>query len=210
MLLFLKADQLHDMPKLCESMYSDRTRQFRDRLGWTVDVDGKGWERDEYDDLNPVYVIWQKPDGLHGGSMRFLPTMGRTMVNEHFSALSGGRLYRHPKLWECTRFCLSDGAAPNVSAALMLGGAQLGVGLDLARAVGVFDARMVRIYRLLGWQPVVLGTTGDGAEAISVGMWEFSEEIRQRMARKAGIAPEMAQHWFDAARDGLRMLPVAG
>ena len=92
----------------------------------------------------------------------------------------------------------------------MLGGAQLGVGLDLARAVGVFDARMVRIYRLLGWQPVVLGTTGDGAEAISVGMWEFSEEIRQRMARKAGIAPEMAQHWFDAARDGLRVLPVAG
>ena len=210
MLLFLRAEQLRDRPKLCASMYSDRAWQFRERLGWTVHVDGQGWERDEYDDLNPVYVIWQKPDGLHGGSMRFLPTMGRTMVNEHFSALSGGRRYHHPKLWECTRFCLSDGAAPNVSAALMLGGAQLGVGLDLARAVGVFDARMVRIYRLLGWQPVVLGTTGDGAEAISVGMWEFSDEIRQRMARKAGIAPEMAQYWFDIARDGLRVLPVAG
>jgi acyl homoserine lactone synthase len=210
MLRFLTAEELRAYPALEESMFADRARQFRDRLGWAVSVDHKGWERDDYDALNPTYVIWQRPDGRHGGSMRFLPTEGRTMVNEHFSALSAGRIYRHPKLWECTRFCLSEGAAPNTSAALMLGGAQLGVGLGLWRAVGVFDARMVRIYRALGWQPVVLGTRGEGAEAISVGMWEFSEEIRERMARKAGIAAELAQHWFDTARDGLRVLTAMG
>ena len=33
--------------------------------------------------LNPLYVIWEIPDGSHGGSMRFLPTSGRTMVHEH-------------------------------------------------------------------------------------------------------------------------------
>ncbi len=92
----------------------------------------------------------------------------------------------------------------------MLGGAQLGVGLGLARAVGVFDARMVRIYRVLGWQPAVIGTRGEGAEAISVGLWEFSEEIRLRMARKAGIAAELSQHWFDAAHGGLRDLAAVG
>lgn len=200
MLRFLTAEELLADPTLRASMFADRARQFRDRLGWAVDVDGAGWERDEYDDENPLYVIWQRADGLHGGSMRFLPTEGPTMVNDHFARLSGGRLYRHPKLWECTRFCLSDQAPANVSAALMLGGAQLGVGLGLARAVGVFDARMVRIYRALGWQPAVLGSEGEGAAGISVGMWEFSEEIRQRMAKKAGIAPELAQHWFDAAR----------
>lgn len=210
MLRFLTAEELGNHPALEASMFADRARQFRDRLGWAVRVDQKGWERDQYDALNPTYVIWQRSDGLHGGSMRFLPTTGRTMVNEHFSALSGGRIYRHPKLWECTRFCLSADAAANTSAALMLGGAQLGVGLGLSRVVGVFDARMVRIYRTLGWQPVVLGTRGDGAEAISVGMWEFSEEIRQRMAKKAGIAADLAQHWFDAARDGLHALPAVG
>ena len=210
MLRFLTAEELRDHPALAASMFADRARQFRDRLGWAVRVDQKGLERDDYDTINPTYVIWQRPDGLHGGSMRFLPTLGRTMVNEHFSALSGGRIYRHPKLWECTRFCLSEDAAANTSAALMLGGAQLGVGLGLSRAVGVFDARMVRIYRALGWQPVVLGTRGEGAEAISVGMWEFSEEIRQRMAKKAGIAADLAQHWFDTARGGLHALPAVG
>lgn len=210
MLRFLTAEELGAYPGLQDSMFSDRARQFRDRLGWDVTVDRRGWERDAYDALDPIYVIWQRPDGLHGGSMRFLPTEGRTMVNDHFADLSGGRLYRHPKLWECTRFCLSEGAVPTASAALMLGGAQLGVGLGLSRAVGVFDARMVRIYRALGWQPVVLGTRGAGADAISIGMWAFSEEIRQRMAKKAGIAPDLAQHWFDSARGGLRHLPAAG
>jgi N-acyl-L-homoserine lactone synthetase len=38
----------------------------------------KGQERDRYDDLNPLYVIWQEHDGRHAGSMRFLPTTGRT------------------------------------------------------------------------------------------------------------------------------------
>lgn len=210
MLRFLTAEELGDYPALQDSMFSDRARQFRDRLGWEVRVDRHGWERDEYDLLNPAYVIWQRADGLHGGSMRFLPTEGRTMVNEHFPDLSGGRLYRHPQLWECTRFCLSETAPATGSAALMLGGAQLGVGLGLTRAVGVFDARMVRIYRALGWQPVVLGTRGDGAEAISVGMWEFTEEVRQRMAKKAGIAPELSQYWFDGRRGGVRALPAAG
>lgn len=210
MLLFLTAEELGQFPALRASMFSDRAHQFRERLGWDVQVDEHGWERDEYDELNPVYVIWQRPNGLHGGSMRFLPSQGRTMVNEHFSALSGGLIYRHPKLWECTRFCLSEGMPGNASAALMLGGAQLGMGLGLTRAVGVFDPRMVRIYRLLGWQPVVLGTKGEGTQAISVGMWAFSEDVRQRMARKAGIAPELAQHWFDAAVHRLPALPAAG
>ncbi len=210
MLRFLTAEELGHFPRLRETMFTDRAHQFRNRLGWAVGVDERGWETDEYDALNPTYVIWQMPDGRHGGSMRFLPTLGGTMVNDHFSALAAGRRFYHPKLWECTRFCLAEGVPPATSAALMLGGAQLGVGLGLARAVGVFDARMVRIYRLLGWQPTVLGTDGEGADAISLGIWEFSEEIRRRMARKAGISPEVAQHWFDRAFGDRRDLPAAG
>ncbi|SPH24586.1 Acyl-homoserine-lactone synthase [Defluviimonas aquaemixtae] len=210
MLRFLAGEELRHYPRLRDTMFTDRARQFRERLGWAVNVDHNGWERDDYDTLNPTYVIWQLPDGSHGGSMRFLPTTGRTMVNEHFSNLSAGRRFSHPRVWECTRFCLADHAAPNVSALLMLGGAQLGVGLGLARAVGVFDARMVRIYRLLGWEPAVLGTEGKGAEAISLGLWEFSEEVRRRLARKSGISPEVAQLWFDRAFGHRKDLPAAG
>ncbi|MCU9847367.1 autoinducer synthase [Defluviimonas sp. WL0024] len=209
MLRFLTGEELTDYPLLRDTMFADRAKQFRERLGWAVRVDAQGFERDEYDALNPTYVLWQRPDGRHGGSMRFMPTLGRCMVNEHFSALAGGRRFAHPKVWECTRFCLGEQAPAMVSAALMLGGAQLGVGLGLSRAVGVFDARMVRIYRLLGWQPTVLGSTGEGSDAISLGLWEFSEEVRRRVARKAGIAPELAQAWFERDTDGRRALPAA-
>lgn len=210
MLRFLTGKELCHYPRLRETMFSDRATQFRQRLGWAVRVDENGWEQDEYDALNPTYVIWQRPDGCHGGSMRFLPSTGRTMVNEHFSSLAGGLKFSHPKMWECTRFCLAENMPPATSAALMLGGAQLGVGLGLARAVGVFDARMVRIYRLLGWQPSVLGTGGQGADAISLGIWEFSEETRRKMARRAGISPEVSQLWFDRAFGGRKDLPATG
>jgi acyl homoserine lactone synthase len=199
MLRYVTGKELPLFPVLRETMFRDRAQQFRERLGWEVSVNEQGWEQDQYDGLNPIYVIWQLQNGTHGGSMRFLPTVGRTMINDHFRHLSGGRRISHPKMWECTRFCLSDQASANASAALLLGGAQLGVGFGLSRAVGVFDARMVRIYRLLGWEPSVLGTSGKGAEATSLGLWEFSEEIRRKMAVKAGVPPEISALWFDRA-----------
>ena len=81
----------------------------------------------------------------------------------------------------------------------MLGGAELGVGFQLSDAVGVFDARMVRIYGRLGWAPRVLGTSGTGRDEVSVGLWEFSEATRATLARKAGLSPALSRHWFDRA-----------
>jgi len=199
MLRYLSGKELPLFPALADTMFRDRARQFHARLGWDVTVDHNGWECDDYDALNPLYVIWQQADGTHGGSMRFLPTVGRTMLNDHFANLAGGLRISHPKMWECTRFCLNENAAPSLSAALLLGGAQLGVGLGLSRAIGVFDARMVRIYRHLGWEPMVVGSSGQGAAAVSLGVWEFSEEVRRRMATKAGIATDLSRAWFERA-----------
>ncbi|WP_108259169.1 acyl-homoserine-lactone synthase [Mangrovicoccus ximenensis] len=213
MLHFLHADQLHTQPALRDSMFRDRADQFRTRLGWEVSVTDQGEERDQYDELNPLYVIWET-DGRHGGSMRFLPSSGRTMINEHFLGLLNGRPLQNDRIWECTRFCLSRGAAPNVSAALMLGGAELGLGKGLDFSVGVFDARMVRIYARLGWSPAILGTTGEGREAISAGLWHYSEEVADRMAAKAGVLRARSRSWYHlgmerAARLGRPRLVVA-
>jgi acyl homoserine lactone synthase len=111
---------------------------------------------------------------------------------------------RDPRVWECTRFCLGAAAPPGVSAALMLGGAELGAGFGLARAVGVFDARMVRIYRHLGWAPEVAGFTGEGRDAVGLGYWTFSEPTRRRMAALAGVSPDLSRHWFRMALGDLR------
>lgn len=199
MLRYLYADQLRDEPKLHDTMFRDRADQFRDRLGWDVTVDARGFERDEYDDMNPLYVIWQRPDGAHGGSMRFLPTVGACMVNDHFLDLTGGVRIESPLIWECTRFCLSRGASPSVAAALMLGGGEIMKNFGVRHFVGVFDARMVRIYRRIGASPDVLGASGQGRDAISVGLWEFSDEAQARVAEQAGLSPELSQMWFERA-----------
>ncbi|NND20269.1 MAG: autoinducer synthase [Silicimonas sp.] len=209
MLRYLYADQLHLHPRLAESMFRDRAQQFSDRLRWKVTVHPDGNERDEYDALNPLYVIWERPDGLHGGSMRFLPTTAETMVNDHVLSLTDGVEIRSPFIWECTRFCLAPDAEPRVSAALMLGGMELGLGAHLSHAVGVFDARMVRVYRRLGWGPIILGTEGEGRDAISVGLWAFESEVRPRLLGRSGISDELSRHWHARAFGNLRQVALA-
>ena len=209
MLRYIYSDDLHHYPKLASSMFRDRADQFRTRLGWPVEVDDRGEERDQYDALNPLYVIWEQPDGSHGGSMRFLPTTGRVMVNEVFGHLIGSGTISSPLIWECTRFCLTRKPGPRVAAALMLAGGEIMSGFGIRHFVGVFDARMQRIYRAIGSCPEVLGSQGQGRDRISVGLWEFTEAARARVALRAGISPQLSRLWFDRAFGAERVGPMA-
>jgi len=197
MLRYIYADQLDQFPRLAETMFKDRAAQFHTRLGWEVQVDDTGAERDSYDDLNPMYIAWERPNGTHGGSLRLLPTTGDTMINDHFLNLTDGVRIQSPLIWECTRFCLAPGTEPRVSAALMLGVLEIGLASHLEHIAGVFDARMIRIYRRIGWGPTILGTAGTGREAISAGLWPCDETYRPRLLSKAGVTSEVSQHWFD-------------
>ncbi len=199
MLRYIYANDLHKHPKLARTMFQDRADQFKTRLGWDVQLDAQGQEKDSYDRLNPLYVIWEEPDGSHGGSMRFLPTTGPVMVNDVFGHLTGDTIISSPLIWECTRFCLSRKAGSNVAAALMLAGGEIMSGFGIRHFVGVFDARMVRIYRLIGSSPEVLGSAGRGRDKISVGLWAFSPEAKRQIARRAGISPALSRLWFDRA-----------
>jgi acyl homoserine lactone synthase len=198
MLRYLYADQLEQHPKLARAMFQQRADQFKTRLGWDVTVDENGEERDDYDAQNPLYVIWENVDGSHGGSMRFLPTTGPVMVNDVFGDLLTGPLVS-PLIWECTRFCLSRTAGPEVAAGLMLGGGEIMQNFGIKHFVGVFDARMVRIYRLIGASPEVLGSTGEGRDQISVGLWDFNKAAQDRVAKRAGISPSQSRQWFERA-----------
>lgn len=196
MLRYVYGDALDDFPNLKADMFRHRALQFKTRLGWDVSVDAKGYERDEYDDLNPLYVIWEEPAGRHGGSMRFLPTSGRTMVSDHFRHLSDTHI-TSPMVWECTRFCLGPDASPRVASALMLAGGELIRGFSLTHLLGVFDARMVRIYKMIGASPEVLGSEGEGKDKISVGLWPYREIDRLRVQRRAGISAEVSKAWLN-------------
>jgi acyl homoserine lactone synthase len=81
----------------------------------------------------------------------------------------------------------------------MLAGGEIMTGFGVEHFVGVFDARMVRIYRLIGAAPEILGTSGAGREAISAGLWHFSEHLRTQVALSAHVAPDLSRAWFEAA-----------
>ncbi|ATG34480.1 acyl-homoserine-lactone synthase [Phaeobacter piscinae] len=202
MLRYVYAHDLHQHRELAHSMFVDRADQFKTRLGWDVSVDAQGEERDEYDALDPLYVIWEQADGRHGGSMRFLPSTGPIMVNDVFPELTGGDAICSPLIWECTRFCLSRDVSGNVAGALTLAGLEIMRNFNIAHFAGVFDRRMVRIYRSLGFSPDVIGTMGEGRDRICLGLWDYSSETYHRVAQKAGIQPELSTLWFDRSFGG--------
>lgn len=204
MLRYFYARDLDAHADLAHSMFVDRADQFKTRLGWDVQVDHRGEERDQYDALNPLYVAWEMPDGSHGGSMRFLPTTGPVMVNDVFGHLTEGTPISSPLVWECTRFCLSRDSEGSVAGALTLGGLEIMRNFKIAHFAGVFDRRMVRIYRSLGFSPEVISSSGSGRDKVSLGLWEYDADSYYRVAERAGIALELSQLWFDLSFGGAK------
>ena len=69
-------------------------------------------------------------------------------------------------------------------------------GFGLTHLLGVFDARMARIYTVIGAAPEVLRSSGEGREKTSVGLWSFRAEDRMKVLRRAGVSSALSEHWF--------------
>ncbi len=189
MIRYVYAHELYKYPHLVDGMFSDRTAQFRDRMKWDVSVDDRGWERDQYDDLAPLYIIYEDENGDHAGSGRLMPTTGRTMIGEHFSHLTDGVVISSPTIWEITRLCISPNVrsrreAMKVTSSLLLAGIDAGLRFGIEFYVAVFDEPMLRVYKGLDFVPDVMGRSGEERRAICAGLWECSEAVRENMARK--------------------------
>ena len=68
-------------------------------------------------------------------------------------------------------------------------------GFGICHFAGVFDARMIRIYKAISSCPEILGSEGDGRQKISVVLWSFSEDAYAKVAHRLGIAPELSRLW---------------
>lgn len=200
MIHFLYGDALVSKPVLAHSMFTDRRAQFKTRLGWDVTVDEFGEERDEYDSLNPLYVIVANEKGLHEASMRLLPTVGQTMVNDHFNDVTDGVSIKSPLIWECTRFCISPTGRPHVATKLMAAGGKVMQEFCIEHFIGVFDRKMLPVYRLIGAVPTVLGWSQGDINRIGVGLWEYSENDYARLLDDCGLsAIEMELYFANSA-----------
>ena len=161
---------LRMLPGLAENMFRDRASQFHDRLGWDVHVDPRGWETDRYDRADTTYVIAVDAFGRHQASLRFLPTTGSHMLADVFGHLCGGAVPRGDTVWEATRFCLAPRTTQWVVRKLLIGALGFGLAKGVTAATGVFDVRMRRVYRSLGWEPTILGEEN----GIAAGRWSVS------------------------------------
>jgi len=206
MLRYIYGHDLAKYPKLRDTMFRDRAAQFSDRLHWeAVKVDSKGHEIDQYDALDPLYVIWEMEDGTHGGSMRILPTTGRTMLNEHFTHLTDGAEIRSPFIWECTRLCIAPRAARNATSALVLAAGELIDEFAVEHLVGVFFAHMRRLFKLNRMEIDVLGADGVGRDQIEVALWDIGPLAMQTALTRLGISRETSKTWI---RESFRRKPA--
>ena len=64
MFKLIYGDDLFDSPQLANQMFQDRRQQFHDDYGWDLSVDDLGREIDEYDLMNPLYVILRDNNGV--------------------------------------------------------------------------------------------------------------------------------------------------
>jgi acyl homoserine lactone synthase len=190
MILVIDQNNAHNYSNLLDEMFRLRARIFRDWLKWDVQVvDGR--ERDQYDDKGPVYIIYTDDEArVVKGSLRLLPTTGPTLLADLFWDTCPDAVHLSaPTIWECTRFCLDDkildrGQRDEVifaSAVLIAALGDVAISAGIETVIGNFDASMLRLYRRIGCEVEVLGSTSRYNSPIYLGLFPISERILRRI-----------------------------
>lgn len=93
--------------KTLDGIFSLRHTIFCERLGWDVNSN-QGRERDDYDDLDPTYLVTRDRFARVQGCMRILPTKGRYMLRDTFGVLLRGESApQSDDVWEISRFAIA-------------------------------------------------------------------------------------------------------
>lgn len=181
---------------LLDQMFRGRAAVFKDRLNWPVTV-RNGWETDQFDDENPTYLISiDEATERVRGSMRLLPTTGPTLLNTVFASEYDTDVdIQSATIWEATRFCIhpdSRAVTPAgvslAAAELMLGLCELGLAAGFSGWIAVYDERIVRVHRRIGWVPTPLATSRSERHGRTyVGIFDVSPEALERLQAKSKI-----------------------
>jgi acyl homoserine lactone synthase len=166
MLRLIEGSHASFFPKEIDAMFRNRAEIFSERLGWEVIVKD-GYERDTFDDANPLYLVSVDPDTEeYWGSLRLLPTTGPNMLRDVFPQLLDGGCIESATIWESSRICATavrgqpdrnKSGVNYVLTELILGIGEFAVDAGLTQIVSVFDARMFRVLRAAGCNPQVIG-----------------------------------------------------
>ncbi|MGH1412320.1 MAG: acyl-homoserine-lactone synthase [Pelagimonas sp.] len=203
--------------RLLDEMFELRARVFGKRLGWEVDIkDGK--EIDQFDALDPAYVIGLNDDGRVVSCVRALQTTGPHMLSDVFSAiLDGEQPLRSPTLWESTRFCvdterLDRGKSRNsvayATCELMAASLEYAQESGISDIVTVIDPIMDRVLKRSDCAPYgyVGKTTPMGKVPAMAALLDCSDERISKIRGFAGISGDV---FIDAEQAEALADPVA-
>jgi acyl homoserine lactone synthase len=170
--LAISPDRFVEHQILLKQMYRLRADIFGGRLEWDVTiVDGD--ERDQYDDLDPTYIL-----AISGGNVvgcaRLLPAVGPTMLELTFpQLLAEGSLNATSAMIESSRFCV-DTTLPatrggnqlhHATLTMFAGIIEWSMANGYDKIVTATDLRFERILNRAGWpmtrlgEPVAIGNT---------------------------------------------------
>lgn len=183
---------------LLDEMFRLRARVFADRLGWAVDI-RDGMEVDQFDALDPAYVLGLDDSGHVVACARLLQTTGPHMLSDVFNAILGGEPpMRSATLWESTRFCvdterLQRGNGPNslsrATMELMVGTLEYARNAGIRDIITVIDPIMNRLLKRSNNAPYdyVGQTTPMGKVPAMAALLDTGDERIQRVRAFAGI-----------------------
>lgn len=146
--------------QLIRAQHELRARVFAGRLGWDVNVID-GIEADQFDCLDPTYILTLLDTGELAGCARLLPASGPTMARDVFAdLLPKTGLPAHQGMVESSRFCvdtaLGIGGSGSIvnEATLTMFAAILEWCLchHYTEVATVTDVRFERILSRVGWR----------------------------------------------------------
>jgi len=209
--LLIQPYQYYRYAGLLEQSFRLRKRVFHDCLGWQVDVH-HGLERDAYDELGAVYLVWCDKDAHHlYGTVRLMPTTGPTLLHDVFRRTLPAEDLVSPATWEGTRMCLDvdllRASQPTLSPSRAFGFLLLAL-FECAFAHGIktlvsnYEPPMERVYRRAGLIVEEIGRAdGYGRLPVCCGVFAVSEETLQQMRTVLRVARPLYRRFLPAASE---------
>jgi acyl homoserine lactone synthase len=202
MILTIDALNMHKFQPLLDDMYRLRARVFGGRLGWEVNIEDD-MEIDQFDRLDPAYIIGLDDDMNVISCARVLQTTGPHMLSDVFQAiLDGEPPLRSPSIWESTRFCVDtqrlkrETSGTTVSKAtceLMIGILEYAQSAGIQDIITVIDPVMDRVLKRSDNAPhgYVGKTVQMGKVPALAALLDCSDERIERVRAFGGIAGDV-------------------
>ncbi|SFH32121.1 N-acyl-L-homoserine lactone synthetase [Palleronia marisminoris] len=211
MIIIVDALNRHEYSGLLDRMFQLRAQVFGGRLGWDVHVEN-GREVDQFDALDPGYVIGVNEDGEVVSCVRALQTTGPHMLADVFSAILGGEApLRSPTVWESTRFCVDTkrlglgrgpGTISGATSELMIGSLEWAMTSGISDIVTVIDPIMNKVLKRSNNAPYdYLGeTTQMGKVPAMAALLDCTPERIARVREFSGIDHDVFANESQARR----------